>query len=252
MNSKEKSPKELNPELRAYYKLEDVPSYLKTTPTLREMGLKPMNTRQPAGKLVLLETKKEYKLYEVNKTKEIEKPLTKENLIIAIYTLNKAAKMRREEVKEARDLATWSREIGDYKSCRLFAHEAKTHEKGKESLYELKNKVIQKGMDDGIITFVGIHRQIRNVQGKIYDTPEDYENGNYHFEDFERETFLGCYQIGSYRFHTILSRVPENNQNEIKDLGIWLSSATSTGCIKLKDAIMILEKYLESSIKGDF
>ncbi len=232
-----------------YRKWEDVQGNLKTKTQLGQLGLKLRKNQKPAAKIRAYKLHKyvEYDLYDINeaipkkkvtKKEPVSLPLTPENIALALYTINKAAKRRRDGAENA------------YESGirRLI----KMHEKEKFKLYELKDRVMQKAIAEGAATFVGVHIQTRQVEKRVYDedidylgdNDEEYWCGSCDYETREEKTYLGCYIMSGFRFHTILRDIPEVSDTEITDLGDWVSEATPQGRIKIKDAVATLEKYL--------
>lgn len=215
--------------LKRYSKWKEVPENLKTKTRLGELGLKPKN--ESIADATINTRYGEYNLYSeksvIQKRKvTLSEPepmdLTVENIALALYTINKSAKRRRD---------------GSQSSYEMNSHVlARLHKKHKDELYTLKDRVINKAIIDGFAKFEGIHTQ-------EFDEDSICED-----ELIGTKIYLACYSIQNYRFHTILHGFKEDGTEEIIDLGGWISQATPRGKTKIKDAIATLEKYLEVGI----
>jgi hypothetical protein len=238
-----KSKKEKVIKMENYKRWEDVPANLKTKTKLGELRLKPANENNPDAVIEIAYCGKRWQrnLYEVNKAISKRKvkvidpeplPLNDKNIAFALYTINPAAKGRR-------DGSVSSYESGAYGLAGL-------HKSEKEKLYELKDKVIKKAIADGSAKFEGIHKQTRIRKEEVYDDLSE-DNFTSHRENVIKTTYLGCYSIENHRFHIILPKYEVNSETlEILDLDGWMSKATSRGKLKIKDAIATLEKYLQT------
>lgn len=229
----------LSPEIKKYNGWEDVPANLKTKTQLGEMGLKPKNENMPVARVsAYYDT---YNLFSVNDAVQKRKvsvvapepfPITVENIGLALYTINKAAKRRR-------DAAEGAYEFGHHG----VAH---TQKDKKERLYQLKDRVIKRAKADGIAKFEGVHTQTRNDVVRIYSDDED-DDWEYDEKEVEKTIYLACYSIANFRFHTPINKQPKGTV-EIKNLGDWTSNAVPRGDLKIKDAEATLEKYLKEGL----
>jgi hypothetical protein len=149
-----------------YRRWKDVPANIKTKTQLGELGLKPANETNPDAVIESRYGRKQrqYNLYDVNNAISKRKvtdhkpeplPLNDKNIALALYTINKAAKRRR-------DGSVSSYESGAYGLAQL-------HKSEKEHLYALKDKVIKKAIADGTAKFDGIHQQTRIINEKVYE-----------------------------------------------------------------------------------
>lgn len=211
-------------------------NYLSKT-QLGEKGLKPKNKNIPDAQVCA-----HYGTYDLflieeaipkRKVKVIpEKPLeiTVENIGLSLYTVNKAAKRRRDAAENCYN-------SGNHSTARKQKEE-------KESLYKLKDIVIKKAINDKIAIFEGVHTQTR-----VENIREYLDDDGYNYEEWEETKilYLNCVSIGNFRFHTIINN-PINIQTEIKDLGDWISEAVPRSNIKIKDAVSTLKKYIAEGL----
>jgi len=215
--------------LERYRKWKDVPENLKTKTQLGNLGLKPKN--ESIADATIYTRYGEYNLYseksaipkrKVTPSEPEPMDLTVENIALALHTINKSAKRRRDESEKAYEMSSHGL--------------AGLHKKHKDELYALKDRVIKKAIIDGFAKFEGIHTQ-------EFDGDSICED-----ELIDTKRYLACYSIQNYRFHIIRDYFKEDGTQEIKNLGGWISQATPRGKMKIKDAIATLEKYLEEGM----
>jgi len=155
-------------------------------------------------------------------------PLTAENIGAALFEINKAAKRRRDAAQSAYQ----QRQHG------LAGH----HKRRKEAYYDLKNRVLEHAVTEGLATFCGFHAKT-DVRSEYVtddgcdDFDEDKDEWPDDDEDFKPRphsrrvsvrtaTHMACYEFGGFRFHRILDQVPADGGVEIKDRGDWTGQAT--------------------------
>jgi hypothetical protein len=175
-------------------------------------------------------------------------PLTPGNLGAALFEINKAAKRRRDAAESA---------------YRHRKHELAARRKGeKDSLYQLKDRVLQKLIARGMATFVGYHlkldrREVREwiededalawIDDDVLDAHDEQlsAGGQWGTMLEERQTFMACYELAGFRFHRIIDSAAVDGETEITDLGEWMSKATPRPTrMVLKDAEATLRAFL--------
>jgi hypothetical protein len=251
-----------------YYKYEEaVKAGLRSKTEWDKLGRKLKEDAVPAGyrrgeyvKEVLLYPESET----VPKRVRVERPAqplepTPENIGLALFEVNRAAKRRRDAAQKSYTFGAFS-----------FATAHKSH---KEKLYDLKDKVLQKALAEGIAKLVGLHFKKRTVEKWVYEDVDChcdcdiYEDWNDFFVEeicdcpchsrkkvlqvSQVTDALACFELAGYRFHSPVSNEEaerlKEHVHEIVDLGAWTAAAKPpTGRIRIKDAIATLEAYLAS------
>ncbi len=243
-----------------YAKWARVPDDLKTKTQWRGEGMRPRLDAEPAAYMWGPRNNTHYALYASESVCPVKtprapkaRPLTPENIGAALYEINKTAKRRR-------DAAAFAYVSGRHGMARA-------RKSQKESLYELKEQVLAKAEAEGIAVRVGYHlkfdefktREWRSndeigPQGEMLDSFCDDEFGASNPRarcvtiTRTRETKLVCFELGGFRFHSLMDRWPTDLDAEVTDLGEWMSAATARPRIMtLKDAKATLRAYLHGT-----
>lgn len=154
------------------------------------------------------------------KKKKVERAdinITTDHLAEAVYIINKSAKKSRDTKMDAYC-------CGDYRVCNA----AKTRGM---NLYHLKDAAMDKMQKDGILEYVGIHKQIID----------------------DNTIYLDLYQCGTFTYHRPHKGVV--NDSEILDSVInqhISAEVTKKVDMKYLDAIHLLENYTGEKATGTF
>lgn len=251
-----------------YMKWSDVPEGLKTITQWKQEGMRLRAEAEPTGYVWSPGHNTHHALYASGSVEPVKKQspgephaLTPENIGAALFEINKAAKRRRDAAAAA--------------YARRHHGVAAEQRVQKERLYSLKGEVLSKAEKDGIARFVGYHvkrdQSTHQVRRECDDgialsaLPEDECGEEFEFEQRddhghglgrrqrwatvteEHETAMACFELGGFRFHTILDGLPTDAKTKITDLGLWMSTATPrTRHMTLKDAEATLAAYLRA------
>lgn len=247
-----------------YNAASDNPVYCKTQ--LSRLGLKPKNKDiYQIHRVNYNGHWTEYKFFSLSNTVEKRKVSritndlaeTPANLCEALYIINKSA-------KKSRDTSQRSYNYNEHSQSRT----AKTR---KNKLYDLKNKVMQKLIADGIIELVGYHIQKNVFKEKTWystcDTCEYYMDSD---EDEDENEFCDAYNYCNkrnrwskiiekenvnylllYKYESFSFHIPGNtkplNTEYLGDIQELISQEVKIKCvIKYSDAINLLQKYIET------
>lgn len=249
---------------------EEVPDGCKTKTQWGTEGMRPKAGVSPTA-YVYINGRTHFALYDTEAvtpkavpTPGVAKALTPENIGAALFEINKGAKRRRDAASQMYDSQRHSL--------------AGIHKEKKEAYYELKDDVIREASRSGLATLVGYHTKYQIQTHRQLVEPIEYDNdrdeddsddpnviGNEGYEpdapfdDSEDRpkpkrytnvtsklvTHMACYELGGFRFHTIIDSIPEQSAVDVADLGEWLSKATPRSLhMPLKDAIATLDAYL--------
>jgi len=188
---------------------------------------------------------------EKRKVQRVEKTYepTSENLCQALYVINKSA-------KKSRDTAQNLYYDGRHGNT-------KTAKKRKNKIYALKDKVLKKMMDEGVVELVGYNTQTLARTVKVwhslcdqceyrrnYDSECDFCDEKYvkWYEEKEekKESYLLLYKYQSYSFHVPSDKKPDDVEFlcEIDDL---ISKDVKFKCfIGFSDAMKLLTAYIST------
>lgn len=153
----------------------------------------------------------------VKKDEEKAIETTPDNLAMALYVINKSAKKSRDTKQNAYSKS-------DFRVCNA----SKTRSK---NLYHLKNAVMEKMVQDGYMSFVGIHRQKIN-------------------EDI---IYLDLYRCGDFTFHNVHRGGVDGKlllDNVINDM--ISAEVTKEVPITYSQAVVLLEKYSGEKATGTY
>lgn len=198
------------------YRWQDVPERLFTKTKLKdEYSLKPNDESNPDAfmKSYVHGRWRTYNLYHIDNCKPIKKRITDisnfvlndETIAGSMYVINKSAKKSRD-----------TKEINYY----LRNHSVVQRAKGRSiEIYELKNMVINKLMNEKRIEIIGYHKQLNN--------------------------HLLLLKIADFTFHTPISEEESKSYSYLGEIGIISASISRKVDIKFNQAVKLLEKYLE-------
>lgn len=200
------------------YRWQDVPEELFTKTVLKnEHGLKPIDESNPDAfmKSYIHGKWRTYNLYHIDNCKQIRRRVTDitgfilddKTIASAIYVINKSAKKSRD-----------TKQINYYRGKHRVVQRAKRRS---FEIYELKNMVIDKLMDENRMEIIGYHKQ----------------------QSFDNHLLL--LNIADFTFHTPISKEDSNIYKYLGEIGIISASIGRKVDIKFNQAVKLLEKYLE-------
>ncbi|WP_438312824.1 YkyB family protein [Sporosarcina sp. FA9] len=190
--------------------------YTKTTLNT-EFGLKPLDESENDATLMAMTPAgwKKFNLFHINNTIEIKRRKVREleinnlNIAEALYTINKSAKI-------SRDTKTESYSKGEHSVVKR----SKTRQ---EKLYQLKDSVIRKLLNEDKAKVSGFHKQ------------KSQWNEKYHY--------LILIEFEGFSFH-----LPATEVDNLKELGeIQIISAEKTRSVNIKffESVNLLEKFIQ-------
>lgn len=186
---------------------------LYTKAHLKELGLKP--NKDATFKICKVCTNgswKKFQFYKIENTKEIKKReiITKDlemnfnNICKSLYVINKSA-------KKSRDTKNTNYYLKNYKTIAS----AKTRQ---NKLYNLKNLVMEKMIDEKILTLKGYHTQFDNK--------------------------LLYYTCNNYGFHMLSENDNVSHLKFLGDIESPIKAESKENRIKFNGAVKLLEKYI--------
>jgi len=240
-------------DLKTYSRWSNVPENLKTKTQLKEIGLKPSNINNFKAKFK--SSYGTYDLFDINDCIKIKKrkvdisdiPMTDENIAEALYVINKSA-------KTSRDTKGFYYEDG--------RHDIVKRSKNRESkLYNLKDKVLNKLIEENKVEVIGTHKQIvkQKFRDKIYYLDnqivecfddDDFEYDHYEYVEHEKEIdqYLILYKLASFTFHRPINKSEALKYQLIGKIDDAISSHKQKTKIRFNEALKLLEKYLSENI----
>ncbi len=248
------------PERKMYLSWDDVPDNFKTKTQLKELGLKPAGKALAYKKAVEHPSLKYYELFDVAETVEIRKrkikplEITDENIAAALYIVNKSA-------KKSRDTKKWNYQWKQHGVVSA----AKTRE---NKLYQLKDKVMEELIRQGMASVEGIHSQIicydhktqpkqRHVNADEYyddESYDDYDDFSEDEEELETEIAEKRYRLVLIKFCGYQFHVPydlfKGEKENLPELGTIEEVISAESKIEspmgFNQAVDLLERFVSS------